>query len=307
MPACRASACYTARHCDSSKIFFGGPAKFTLLLGFALACFADDAKAKAGPVTLTYEMEKLEGTAGKGVNIKDELAAVSHRIKVAHLADVEMNPTNESQFQIVIRNGSAEQIGQIKQLLSGQNNVELRIVADKRPDSDSKLVAAARKESHIHVWGVNHELVGKWVRLGSDVASLKSDNHLIRKNKKGDDEILLAIDGFNVTAQHLKTAYSKEVDDGYAVHFELDEQGAKSLGKLTEANLPDPATGTARDLAIVIDDYLIDAFAIRSKITGRGQIAGHLTREQADLVADALRAGKLSIPANLRLVSETAK
>jgi preprotein translocase subunit SecD len=74
------------------------------------------------------------------------------------------------------------------------------------------------------------------------------------------------------------------------VTFELDAQGTKDFGNYTSQNV-------GKFLAIVLDKKVISIPRVNSAITsGRGQIAGKFTTEEANALAVNLRYGSLPIP-----------
>lgn len=76
------------------------------------------------------------------------------------------------------------------------------------------------------------------------------------------------------------------------VEFRFNPAGGEIFGKLTESNIN-------RGLAIILDDKVYSAPAIRGRITTRGQIEGNYTSEQAADLAVILRAGSLSVPTTI--------
>jgi preprotein translocase subunit SecD len=65
-------------------------------------------------------------------------------------------------------------------------------------------------------------------------------------------------------------------------------------------NLPDPMTGYALNLGIILDGQLHSAPAIQSRVTRSGQITGDFTKEEVEELCNALNAG--SMPAPIRFV-----
>jgi len=73
------------------------------------------------------------------------------------------------------------------------------------------------------------------------------------------------------------------------VSFEFSPEGGKLFGEIT-------AKSVGRQLAIILDDQVYSAPAIRERIGSHGQIEGHFTSQEAADLAVVLRAGSLSIP-----------
>jgi preprotein translocase subunit SecD len=76
------------------------------------------------------------------------------------------------------------------------------------------------------------------------------------------------------------------------VGFTFNAEGGEIFGALTEANIGNP-------LAIILDDQVYSAPAIRSRISMRGQIEGRFSPEEAADLAVVLRAGSLSVPVQI--------
>ncbi len=100
-----------------------------------------------------------------------------------------------------------------------------------------------------------------------------------------------------ITGAMLKDARAT-VDQGGkpAVNFELTSEGAKIFGEAT-------AKMIGKRLAIVLDNKVISAPVIRSRISSSGQITGDFTTEEANDLAVILRAGAL--PAPVKILEET--
>jgi len=76
------------------------------------------------------------------------------------------------------------------------------------------------------------------------------------------------------------------------VLFTFNAQGAETFGELTEKNV-------GKQLAIVLDNEVASAPAIRSRIGAHGQIEGRFTSQEAAHLANLLRSGALSVPVEI--------
>jgi preprotein translocase subunit SecD len=76
------------------------------------------------------------------------------------------------------------------------------------------------------------------------------------------------------------------------VSFQFNPQGGEIFQKLTAEHIGD-------QLAIVLDDRVYSAPAIRSRIGSRGQIEGRFTSQEAADLAVVLRSGSLSLPVTI--------
>ncbi|WP_457641275.1 protein translocase subunit SecD [Persephonella sp.] len=96
-----------------------------------------------------------------------------------------------------------------------------------------------------------------------------------------------------VTGSMLKDARTTIDQSGNpAVNFELTSEGAKIFGEAT-------AKMIGKRLAIVLDNKVISAPVVRSRISSAGQITGNFTPEEAADLAIVLRAGALPAPVHI--------
>jgi SecD/SecF fusion protein len=75
----------------------------------------------------------------------------------------------------------------------------------------------------------------------------------------------------------------------WRIEFEFDAASAYAFAEVTERNLH-------RNMAIVIDDVVISAPTIQSRIMGQGEITGNFTANQATDLAIALNSGSMPVP-----------
>jgi preprotein translocase subunit SecD len=93
-----------------------------------------------------------------------------------------------------------------------------------------------------------------------------------------------------ITGRDLRTAQpSLDQNNLPAVGFSLSRDGAVRFGQLTEQNIN-------RQLAIILDNRVISAPVIQSRITDQGQITGGFDQQRAQDLALVLRSGALPAP-----------
>ncbi len=96
-----------------------------------------------------------------------------------------------------------------------------------------------------------------------------------------------------VTGSQLKDARASVDSRGKpAVNFELTDEGADIFGEAT-------AKMIGKRLAIVLDNKVVSAPVVRSRISKSGQITGDFTPEEAADLAVVLRAGALPAPVHI--------
>ncbi len=99
-----------------------------------------------------------------------------------------------------------------------------------------------------------------------------------------------------VTGRDLRNArLSIDQNSRPAVGFSMKSDGATKFGQFTQNNIN-------RNLAIVLDNRVVSAPRIESRINDEGQITGNYTQEEAADLALKLRSGAL--PANLTYLEE---
>ncbi|MGF1578876.1 MAG: protein translocase subunit SecD [Gemmataceae bacterium] len=104
-----------------------------------------------------------------------------------------------------------------------------------------------------------------------------------------------------ITGKFLRLAKASMDTGSPTVDFAFNNAGATEFGNLTGKNVPTGAgksSQTKRHLAIILDEMLMSAPTINSKITSRGQITGDFTRREVDSLVNILRSGAL--PATLK-------
>jgi preprotein translocase subunit SecD len=99
-----------------------------------------------------------------------------------------------------------------------------------------------------------------------------------------------------VTGRDLRTARQTPDENNLpAVSFSMNPEGARKFGKVTEENI-------GRQLAIILDNRVVSAPRIESRITDEGRIHGSFTPQEAADLGLVLRSGAL--PASLTYLEE---
>ena len=119
-----------------------------------------------------------------------------------------------------------------------------------------------------------------------------------------DVDVLVATDdGQNVTGDDLlgvRSDFDSTLNPRVA--FSMIGGSAARFGALTGANLPDG--NFKRQLGIVLDNELITAPNLNSRITDNGVIEGRFDQEEVDFLVGILRAGRLSATIEKTPISE---
>lgn len=119
----------------------------------------------------------------------------------------------------------------------------------------------------------------------------------VKNHNIGDLEVLMVVEPderLKVTGDHLGLA-REDVDERLfpAIHFSMNTEGALRMGTLTGTNLPDRNREFYRHLGIVMDNRLLSAPRIISRISDSGQITGRFDRAEVQFLVEILRSGRL--------------
>jgi preprotein translocase subunit SecD len=99
-----------------------------------------------------------------------------------------------------------------------------------------------------------------------------------------------------VTGRDLRNARpTLDENNRPAVSFSLNQEGARKFGNFTQANI-------GKQLAIVMDNRVVSAPQIQSRIDDEGRITGNFTTQESQDLSLVLRSGAL--PANLTYLEE---
>lgn len=150
------------------------------------------------------------------------------------------------------------------------------------------------------------KVLGKTAQLElMEVVDASPSLDALQKELKPDEKILPSKDGHEwylvkkkpiITGADLKTAYeSTDSFNNPAVSFELNSKGAEIFGNFTQSHI-------GKRLAIVLDNRVMSAPVIRSRISDQGQITGNFTPDQVRDLAAILRAGAL--PTTLHILQD---
>jgi preprotein translocase subunit SecD len=119
---------------------------------------------------------------------------------------------------------------------------------------------------------------------------------LSKDNDQEREEYLIVNKVPVITGKDMKTARRSDDENGSpAVSFYLTSDGGEVFSRATEQNI-------GERLAIVLDDVVYSAPAIKSQISGDGIITGRFTAQEANDLALLLRSGAL--PASLEVLSQ---
>lgn len=291
----------------------------------ALACALGEFKGGpdlAGGTTLIYELadasqlvsddnappesQIAEGEGSKRKVTPQQMSdAIRQRIDPAGQKEVVIQSIGDA-IEIIIPKASEEDREFIKRRITDLGQLEFRITADPTFTEDRDIIERAKQApSGRKIIKVNDRAVARWVPYNVDEFGPVNDESVIVKRLAGKTpEALVMIDRFNVTGEYLTNTFKGFGMEGPEVRFNFDSRGARRFGELTGTNLPKGA-GAKRKLGILLDNRLISAPNIISKITDSGQISGrNMTEQEVDNVISVLNAGSLPAELNKTPLSE---
>lgn len=273
----------------SSIVYFGWPPKLGIDLSGGTKLIYDVLPNRAEP-DATIDMDKL-------------ISAISRRVNPQGIFEVSIRPYGPDQIEIIIPEAdNREDARRIEEKISAAGTLEFRILADTRDPRDDRAIEIAQRDPYTdEVRSATGELLARWVPMSAKAAAQFGEGRtfVTRENERGQREILVMQDRYNVNGDYLDTVRAGFDERGRnAVHFTFNASGARRFGGLTGSNLPDPTNPNfTRQLGIILDGTLDSAPSIQSTITDNGQISGDFNDQEVRDLVDVLRAGQL--PAQL--------
>jgi SecD/SecF fusion protein len=273
-----------------------------LFCGLCLAFTACNVHEPVG-TKLTYAVDS-DSKDAKQIDMERVFRAVQKR--VAGLGTAKLIG---DRVWVGIYGSKQENVERVKQLLAHAGVLEFRIVADDRYAAALIELAGEPQfadKRELYENGSEDVPKARWCALSrSGDTQLTGNPHFAtRQRESGEVEMLVLIDPYNVVGADLTAANPSNDRSGRpSVSFTLNQSGARRFGKLTSENLPDPAyADLKRHLAIILDDVVMSAPAINSKIEDRGEITGRFTQMEVEDISAVLTADVL--PARLKLLDE---
>jgi SecD/SecF fusion protein len=315
--------------------------KFALAIGSlaAAAVLVATGEIKLGPdlsggITLIYELEEtgqrraearpsgdaqdadqqqaLDDAYG-GMNRDEKVAALikalQERVDPSGTKEVTIRKYGEGQIEIIIPQAEPQELEYIERRIYTAGALEFRIVASPNfSEHQSKIDVAERLPPGRDIVRIGEREVARWVpyddREFGDVDQARQRGLVTRMSGKTPQALVLTDDGLDVTGEYLRNA-SPDVDETGRpqVSFTFDSQGAFKFGQLTGSHVPNRA-GQRYSLGILLDNRLLSAPTIESKITDRGRISGgSMNQDEVDFVVGILNAGSLPAALNKTPIS----
>lgn len=281
---------------------------------------------------------------GAGIQAADVIEGLTKRINPSGTQEIVIRPYGDRQVEIIVPTTNPAQINAIKDSITQAGILRFAIVANSRDhssliDSASELAASGVRARQIV--NSNGRVLGFWADVDrqvapeGEIAPLDVDvTGMIVRNpasgrlldippsvgfgkvaeqkvaeflvEEGIDNIQVLMvlnEKLDVTGEDLSyVSQGYDQDGSPMVRFSLRDSGARLFDALTLNNQPD---GTfRRQLGIVLDNSLISAPTINSRIQGDGTISGNFTNDEVEFLVNILRSGQLPAALNETPISE---
>jgi preprotein translocase subunit SecD len=259
-------------------------------------------KPQVGAV-LTYQLD----TSGFPVADVEELQqTVGHVLsgRIGDLGRVELLDDNTVRLHLY---GEIDdfKLDAARRLATAPGNLQFRILASKKIGEHAETIESAMVAPASQRLIINDQPAAQWVECAPQ--EFREGNVAFQQQmvvrEEGGRKLALALldDGLNVTGDYLQSVATDLDETGRPqIVFEFIPEGAALFGQLTGQHLP-RADGVRYMLGIILDDVLLSAPTIESKITNRGRISGNMTQADLDAILPLFRSGAL--PCELREVN----
>lgn len=283
---------------------------FGLLLAAALlvACVAliGNNHAPVG-VVLIYSVDRSDAQRTQSAVMDSLVKQLNGRLRSLGHA----RALNSQQLEAgVYGNPRPAEVESIKRLIGGMGQLEFRILADSTMSNDRPIIALAQLSGgtpHSQDVFQNNTKVAEWVECGpAEKNSVdQAASGLVIRESNGVPEVLVLMDSTDVTGEYLTLARkSFDEQNGPAIHFSLNQEGAGRLSLLTSQNLPNMgAPNMRRRLGVILDKRLLSAPIIQSRIADQAMISGgSMPDREVDDIVNILNSGTL--PCSIHLVDQ---
>lgn len=194
----------------------------------------------------------------------DAMSILSHRVNLRGLKEPRISKVGGNEIQIEVPGlKTSQEVDQFKKVILSAGRLEFHIAADDADKAEYSRTQVAPPGTR---W---YEPRGTRGSAGGGL--------LCRAE--------VALDGRDIDLA------SSGSDEGGrpAVSFNMTPDGARKFGQVTEQNLH-------KQLAIILDDVLVSAPEIQSRISDRGQITGKFTIDEVKDMVTVLSTGALAAP-----------
>lgn len=270
---------------------------------FAAILCVLSACALAGPLaTLEYEADFGAASDATPDKMQSLLDVLNRR-----LGDVGQAQTvSANRLKVEInRDATLDELQDLRRKLETVGELQFRIIVQPHLAEHKSIADAARAlpADQNDLW-VEGKKMAQWMPY--EAGRLEQiESRLAKREADGVMQALVLMnDGFNVTGKYIEKCDRGLDETGQAqINFSFNDQGALRFGQLTSTY--SPQDGKLHVLAIILDNKILTAPTIRSKITHQGRISGLGNMKEVDFIASAVNAGSLPYP--IRLIAEESQ
>jgi preprotein translocase subunit SecD len=196
----------------------------------------------------------------------------------------------------------------VRRRITTRGELQFRIMASPEFADHKAIIAQAKSTmENESVVKMDDEVVGRWFIC--DSTEFPNEEEVSQRGlvprTSGDALQALALmnDGLDVTGDYLSAVNPDTDETGQPqVSFVFNQQCGFIFGRLTGQHVPNKS-GQRYNLGIILDNVLLSAPTIESKITDRGRISGNMTVAEVNFLVDILQAGRM--PCTVEEVSVT--
>jgi SecD/SecF fusion protein len=218
-----------------------------------------------GGMYLLFEVD-TKGMGLKDTNLATEQALTIIRNRVDQFGVAEPKIQRQGKNRIIVQLPGVKDPKRAKELIGKTALLEFKLVKDSAGSKEDLLAK------------INNKI---------------PDGYYILKSKEEEKEVFLVKKEAELTGKLLHTASQEISGNRPYVSLEFTREGAKVFREVTGKHV-------GNRLAIILDSALYSAPVIRERIpSGRAQITGRFTSDEAKDLALVLRAGALPAPLNL--------
>ena len=195
----------------------------------------------------------------------DALSILSRRINLRGLKEPRIQKVGADEIQIEVPGlKTSQQVDQFKKVILSAGHLEFKIEA---PEDIQAAYRSSGKAPKGYRW---YDMAGSKGEAGGGGVLVKDE---------------MALDGRAI--EHARPGH----DEGGRpiVHFSMTPEGGRAFEQITAANID-------KQLAIILDDHMISAPTIQSKIGREGQITGRFTQQEVSDLVTVLSTGSLVAP-----------
>jgi SecD/SecF fusion protein len=250
----------------------------------------------------------LGGGRSRSDIIVELINVLSERIDPTGTKEISIRKWGEGQIEIIIPKATDQELAYIEKRISTAGVLEFRITASPKFKKHQPIIDIAEKlPVSQNIISLSGKEEARWVELDEKefptIEEAQGRGLVTRMSGKTKQALVITNDGLNVTGKHLKLV-TPDVDEKGApqLSFSFNAQGAFLFGRLTGENLPTP-TGQRYNLGILLDNRLLSAPTIESRITDRGRISGNMTEDDVNFLSGILKAGSLPAALNKAPIS----